>query len=90
MLFAGAVSKIQFWRNKAIFEANFHLPSDPVELILQEVHEVKVAWGTQIIGNQRGGDLVKQLSPSHRVEFKLNVDGEYDRSSDMMEAGGLI
>ena len=42
-----------------------------------------------MIGNQRGGDLVKWLPPPMEW-FKPNVDGAYDQSSGMMSAGGLI
>ncbi|WJX23235.1 hypothetical protein P8452_12461 [Trifolium repens] len=79
------------WRNKSIFEEDFHRPIDPIRVILDLVQAIDRGDDLHLIRGSRRFDTIYIGWNRPRGDWvKLNCDGAYKESLDLAGCGGLI
>ena len=79
------------WRNKSIFEEEFHLPFNPIDVILKMATEIDNCKQTQISGWPQHTDTISiGWNTPQEGWVKLNCDGAHKSSSSLSGCGRLL
>jgi ribonuclease HI len=79
------------WRNKSIFEEDFHRPIDPIRIIFELVQAIGRGEHPQPPQVSQNFDTIYiGWKRTHGDWVKLNCDGAYKESVDIAGCGGLI
>jgi hypothetical protein len=79
------------WRNKSIFDEDFRRPSNPTHVIMKMAMDIDSREHNHLIRGQRKKDIVFigwKRPPESWI--KLNCDGAYKESVDLVGCGGLL
>jgi len=79
------------WRNKSIFEEEFHRPFNPIDLILKMATEIGNCKQTQITGWPQHTDTIFiGWKKPQEGWVKLNCDNVHKSSVSLAGCGGLL